>query len=211
MSLQYDPQVAIDALAAIDPELATLIRRVGPFKIKMRSRMTPYHTLLQSIIYQQISGVAAASIHRRVRALFPRGCEPTPRRLLEMSDETLRSAGLSRPKIQSARELALRTLDGTIPGRRALRTMPDEEVVERLVCVRGIGNWTAQMMLIFHLGRPDVLPVTDLGVRRGFMIAQGKKQMPTPKALERHGERWRPYRSVASWYLWRANDLVEEE
>ena len=204
--LQYDPHVAIERLSAADAKMARLIGRVGPFAMPTRETMSPFEMLLRSIVYQQISGKAAASIHQRLLALFP-GRRPGPRRLQRISDEDLRAAGMSRPKQLAARDLADKALDGTLPTRRQLERMDDNAIVERLVQVRGIGQWSAEMMLIFQLGRPDVLPATDLGVRKGFRVSHGGRKLPEPRKLLRYGERWRPYRSVASWYLWRANDL----
>ena len=205
-ALKYDPRVAIDHLASADPKLARLMDRVGPFAMPTRESMSPFQMLLHAIVYQQITGKAAASIHARLLALFPGG-RPGPRRLQKLSDEALRAAGLSRPKQRAARDLAARALDGTVPTRRQLERMDDEAIIERLTRVRGIGRWSAEMMLIFQLGRPDVLPATDLGVRKGFRLSHGGRALPEPKRLLGYGERWRPYRSVASWYLWQANYL----
>jgi len=204
--LKYDPQAAIAQLSAADKKMSRLIERVGAFAMPTRERMSPFEMLLHAIVYQQITGKAAASIHARLVALFPGG-KPGPRRLQKLSDEALRAAGLSRPKQRAARDLADKALDGTLPSRRKLEIMQDEAIVERLVQVRGIGRWSAEMMLIFQLGRPDVLPVSDLGVRKGFQLSHGGRELPEPKKLLRYGERWRPYRSVASWYLWQANYL----
>jgi 3-methyladenine DNA glycosylase/8-oxoguanine DNA glycosylase len=204
--LNYDPNVAIDHLSVADEKLARLIERVGPFAMPTRETMSPFQMLLRSIVYQQISGKAAASIHDRLLALFPRR-RPGPRKLRELSDADLRAAGMSRPKQRAARDLADKALDGTVPTLRQLERMDDEAIIARLTQVRGIGQWTAEMMLIFQLGRPDVLPATDLGVRKGFQLSHGGRGLPEPRKLLRHGERWRPYRSVASWYLWQANYL----
>ena len=204
--LKYDPDVAIEQLSAADEKLARLIARVGPFAMPTRETMSPFQILLRAIVYQQISGKAAASIHARLMALFPGG-KPGPRRLQKLSDEALRAAGMSGRKQRAARDLSDKALDGTVPTRRQLERMDDEAIIARLVQVRGIGQWSAEMMLIFQLGRPDVLPATDLGVRKGFQLSHGGRKLPEPKKLLRYGERWRPYRSVASWYLWRANDL----
>ncbi len=204
--LLYDPEVAIDQLSAADEKLARLIARVGAFAMATRETMSPFQMLLHAIVYQQISGKAAASIHARLVNLFP-GRKPGPRRLQKLSDEALRAAGMSRPKQRAARDLADKALDGTVPTRRQLERMGDDAIISRLIQVRGIGQWSAEMMLIFQLGRPDVLPATDLGVRKGFQLSHGGRKLPEPKKLLRYGERWRPYRSVASWYLWRANDL----
>ncbi len=204
--LHYDPEVAIDQLSAADEKLARLIARVGAFALATRETMSPFQMLLHAIVYQQISGKAAASIHARLVGLFPGG-KPGPRRLQKLSDEALRAAGMSRPKQRAARDLADKALDGTVPTRRQLERMDDDAIIARLIQVRGIGQWSAEMMLIFQLGRPDVLPATDLGVRKGFQLSHGGRKLPEPKKLLRYGERWRPYRSVAAWYLWRANDL----
>ncbi len=204
--LKYDPDLAIEQLSAVDAKLAKLIDRVGPFAMPTREAMSPFEMLLHAIVYQQISTKAAASIHARLTALFPRG-KPGPRRLQKLSDEDLRGAGMSRPKLRAARDLADKALDGTVPSRSRLDNMDDEAVIARLIQIRGIGQWSAEMMLIFQLGRPDVLPVTDLGVRKGFQLSHGGRELPETKKLLRYGERWRPYRSVASWYLWRANYL----
>lgn len=204
--LKYDPDVAIAQLSAVDAKLSRLIERVGPFAMPTRETMSPFQMLLHSIVYQQITGKAAASIHGRLVALFP-GAKPGPRKMQKLSDEALRAAGMSRPKVRAARDLADKTLDGTVPSLRQLERMDDEAIIARLTQVRGIGQWSAEMMLIFQLGRADVLPVTDLGVRKGFQLSHGGRELPEPKKLLRYGERWRPYRSVASWYLWRANYL----
>lgn len=204
--LNYEPRLAIRHLSAADAKLARLMRQVGPFAMPTREAMSPFQMLLHAIVYQQITGKAAASIHARLEALFPGG-KPGPRRLQKLSDEDLRAAGLSRPKLQAARDLAAKALDGTVPTLAKLKAMDDDTIVERLVQVRGIGRWSAEMMLIFQLGRPDVLPATDLGIRKGFQLSHGGRELPEVKKLLRYGERWRPYRSVASWYLWRANYL----
>jgi 3-methyladenine DNA glycosylase/8-oxoguanine DNA glycosylase len=204
--LKYDPQVAIERLSAADKKLARLMARVGPFTMPTREAMSPFEMLLHAIVYQQISTKAAASIHARLTALFPGG-KPGPRRMQALSDEALRAAGMSRPKQRAARDLADKALDGTVPSRRQLERMDDDAIIARLVQIRGIGRWSAEMMLIFQLGRPDILPVTDLGVRKGFQLSHGAAELPEPNKLLRYGERWRPYRSVAAWYLWQANYL----
>jgi 3-methyladenine DNA glycosylase/8-oxoguanine DNA glycosylase len=204
--LKYDPDVAIEQLSAADKKLARLIARVGPFRMPTRETMSPFQMLLHSIVYQQITGKAAASIHARLSALFPGG-RPGPRRMQTLSDEALRAAGMSRPKQRAARDLADKALDGTVPTRRQLERMDDDAIIARLVRIRGIGQWSAEMMLIFQLGRPDILPATDLGVRKGFQLSHGGAELPEPNKLLRYGERWRPYRSVAAWYLWQANYL----
>jgi methylated-DNA-[protein]-cysteine S-methyltransferase len=206
----FDAHEAAAHLARRDARLARLIERVGPPRIRLAAVQSTFEALAESIVYQQLTGKAAATIHGRLCALFPRKrVQPQP--LLAATDEALRGAGLSRGKVLALRDLARRTLDGTVPPIRALRALDDDAIVERLVQVRGIGRWTVEMLLIFRLGRPDVLPVHDYGVRHGYKLAFGKRQMPTPRDLEKHGERWRPYRTVASWYLWRAVDLARQK
>lgn len=172
--------------------------------------MRPFEALAESIAYQQLSGKAAATIWGRVRALYPRRKYLDPKLILETPDETLRAAGLSRSKIAALKDLAAKTIDGTVPSAGALAKMSDEEVIERLVSVRGIGRWTAEMLLLFDLGRPDVWPVHDYGVRKGFAKTFGRRKLPTPKQLIKLGEKWRPYRSVAAWYFWRALDQPDK-
>ncbi len=204
----YDVHEAANHLAAADPVMGRIVEAVGPCRLEFGRMDTPFQSLLRSIIYQQLSGKAAATIHRRLLDLFP-GEHPDPDEILDTPDEALRSAGLSRAKTAAAKDLARRTLDGTVPPRDDLLAMDDEEIVDRLTLVRGVGPWTVEMLLIFQLGRPDVLATTDLGVRNGFRRAYGLEALPTPKELRAFGERWAPYRSVACWYLWRAADLVE--
>jgi 3-methyladenine DNA glycosylase/8-oxoguanine DNA glycosylase len=187
-------------LSAVDAVLARAIDTVGPFQIAPRTSSI-FAALARAIVYQQLAGRAAAAIWGRLCALFPEG-EPTPEHILSASDEELRGAGLSRSKMLSLRDLARRAAGGEIPVPAEIRRMDDEAIVERLTQVRGIGRWTAEMLLIFHLGRPDVLPVDDYGVRKGFAIAYDR-ELPSPKELAAYGERWKPYRTVASWYLWR--------
>ena len=203
----FDTSAAIAALREADPALGRVIDNFGPFAMRRQAMRTPFEALLRAIVYQQLSGRAAGAIHARVLALFEGG-RPTPRALATMSEERLRQAGLSRAKAAAARDLAEKTLARVVPGGRALRGMPDDEVVARLVQVRGVGRWTVEMLLMSHLARPDVLPATDLGIRRGFARIQGLEELPEPADLLAHGERWRPWRTVASWYLWRAADLT---
>jgi 3-methyladenine DNA glycosylase/8-oxoguanine DNA glycosylase len=202
----YDPQEAIEHLTSKDSRLAHLIERVGPFAMPIRRLHNPFEALARNIIFQQLHGNAAAAIHARVLALFGKS-RLDPQDILAASDEKLRSAGLSRAKLVAVKDLAAKTLDGTVPTLAQLKRMSDEEIVERLTQVRGVGRWTAEMLLIFRLGRADVLPVGDYAVRKGFMLAYGLKEMPKQKELETYGERWRPYRSIASWYMWRAVEL----
>ena len=203
----FDAGAAVAALRKSDPALGRAIETFGPFAMRRRAMRTPFEALLRAIVYQQLSGQAAGAIHARVVALFEGG-RPTPRALALMCDERLRATGLSRAKAAAARDLAEKTLARVVPGGRALRAMPDDEIVARLVQVRGVGRWTVEMLLMSHLARPDVLPATDLGIRRGFARIQGLEELPEPADLLAHGERWRPWRTVASWYLWRAADLT---
>ncbi len=193
-------------LAARDPKLAALIARVGPCPIGPGTLVRPFDALARSIAYQQLSGKAAATIFGRVQALYPRRKWFSPELILATPDETFRAAGLSRNKTAALKDLAAKTLDGTVPSRAALARMSDEEIVARLTTVRGIGRWTVEMLLLFHLGRPDVWPVDDYGVRKGYALSFRKKKLPTPKELHVIGERWRPFRSTAAWYFWRALD-----
>ena len=195
-------------LSASDPRLAALIARSRRYEIKPAVSIRPFDALAESIAYQQLSGKAAATIFGRVRALYPKGKWLDPEKLLATPDERLRAAGLSRAKTAALKDLAAKTIDGTVPSGRALIRMSDDEIVARLTTVRGIGRWTVEMLLLFDLGRPDVWPVDDYGVRKGFAKTFGKRKLPTPKQLMKLGEKWRPYRSVAAWYFWRALDTA---
>lgn len=199
----YDAGAAVKHLAQADPVLGRLMKRAGPFALQTRSMHNPFEALARNIVFQQLHGSAAEAIHRRVIELFGGG-RLRPRDVLGAADEELRGVGLSGAKTAALKDLAAKTLDGTVPTLARLQRMNDEEIVERLTQVRGIGRWTVEMLLMFRLGRPDVLPVGDFAVRKGFMVAYGLDEMPKPKALELHAEAWRPYRSVASWYMWRA-------
>jgi 3-methyladenine DNA glycosylase/8-oxoguanine DNA glycosylase len=205
--LEFDPDAALQHLSQADPRLGDLIARVGEFTMRPRLTHSLFVTLLRSIVYQQLSGKAAATILGRVIRLSAPRRFPTPRDLLELPAERLRQAGLSAAKTAAVRDLAARTLDGTVPPLARIRRMSDEEIIEQLTLVRGIGRWTVEMLLIFRLGRPDVLPIDDLGVRKGFGRIFLKGKLPESSALLRRGERWRPYRSVATWYLYRALEL----
>ncbi len=196
-------------IAATHPRLAELIARSLRYNITPSVPVRPFDALAESIVYQQLSGKAAAKIFSRVRALYPRRKYLDPQLVLSTSDEKLRSAGLSRSKTAALKDLAAKTLDGTVPSAGALAKMSDEEIVARLITIRGIGRWTAEMLLLFDLGRLDVWPVDDYGVRKGFAKTFGKRKLPTPKQLKKLGEKWRPYRSVAAWYFWRALDKMD--
>ena len=170
-----------------------------------------FGALAEAIVYQQLNGKAAATIYARMCALFPRAHEgPTPAQILRASDEKLRAAGLSRSKALSLRDLARRIGDGELPELADMHRLEDEAIIERLTQVRGVGRWTAEMFLMSRLGRPDVLPVDDYGIRKGFAVAFNKRELPAPKDVEKRGVRWKPYRTVASWYLWRAVELAKE-
>ncbi|HWB13803.1 MAG TPA: DNA-3-methyladenine glycosylase [Pirellulales bacterium] len=206
-ALPFDPRAAAEFLSQADRRLAGVIERVGPCSLCPEKMQSPFQALLKAIVYQQLSGKAAATILGRVWALAPHRRGMQPEAVLALSDELLRQAGMSRAKVLAVKDLAAKTLDGTVPSLARLKKMGDEEILTRLTSVRGVGRWTVEMLLIFRLGRPDVLPVADLGIRRGFMLTYRKREMPAPTDLVRYGERWRPFRSVASWYLWRSVDL----
>jgi DNA-3-methyladenine glycosylase II len=200
----FDLRVAIEHLSAKDPLLAKVIEGAAEFRIRSDADESPYEVLLKSIAYQSISGKAATTIFGRIKALGSGGRAPSPDEMLRLRKSVLRKAGLSGAKIVAMKDLARKTIDGVVPSHDEAEKMADEELVERLTAVRGIGAWTVEMFLIFRLGRPDVLPVHDLGVKKGWSVTYGKKHMPKPKELLAFGERWRPYRTVASWYMWRA-------
>ena len=202
---------AIDHVARSDPRFAALIKRARRFDVVTNELVRPFDALAESIAYQQLSGKAAATIWGRVRALYPKRKWLDPEAVLKTPDETLRACGLSRSKVAAVKDLAAKTIDGTVPGRRELLRMTDEEIIERLIKVRGIGRWTVEMLLLFELGRLDVWPVADYGVQKGFAKTFGRKKLPTPKQFLKIGEKWRPYRSVAAWYFWRALDAPAAE
>jgi DNA-3-methyladenine glycosylase II len=191
-------------LAKVDPVMRRLIRQIGPFELQLNARRPPFETLARAIAYQQLNGTAAETILRRLVALFPGKKFPTPDNLLTESEEALRGVGFSRAKVAALRDLAAKTQDGTVPLARVIRKLDDDAVVARLTQVRGVGRWTVEMLLIFQLGRPDVLPIDDFSVREGFRVAYSLPTLPKPKELLQHGECWRPYRTAAAWYLWRA-------
>jgi 3-methyladenine DNA glycosylase/8-oxoguanine DNA glycosylase len=198
-------------LAASDPRFAALIARAKPFAPRRDVPVRPFDSLAQSIAYQQLSGKAAATIWGRVRALYGKRKWLDPQQVLDTPDETLRACGLSGAKTAALKDLAAKALDGTVPKTgSALSAMSDEEIITRLTAVRGIGRWTVEMLLLFSLGRPDVWPITDLGVQKGYAKTFGKRKLPTPKQLEKIGARWKPHRSAAAWYFWRALDLGAE-
>lgn len=224
--LPYDPGEATSALSAADPKLGRLIAKAGPFTLRLPQQQSPFEALARSIIYQQLHGKAAAAIHAKLLASFEdvlaaagpppmkgQTSHPSPQHLLDCPNEQLRKAGLSNNKALALRDLAAKTLDGTVPTLAQVRRMSDEQIIEHLVQVRGIGRWTVEMFLMFRLGRPDVLPVSDYGVRKGFALTYlGLKPtqkvtpdlLATPAQMEKRAKKWAPWRSVASWYMWRA-------
>jgi 3-methyladenine DNA glycosylase/8-oxoguanine DNA glycosylase len=221
MPRKLDHSVACEYLSRVDRKLARIIARSGPCRLQQETTQNIFEALLESIIYQQLNGKVAATITNRVKALFPENTKrirtrrglvggfPSPQQVLAASEELLRSAGLSRAKMLAIRDLATKTLDGTVPTVKEAHRMSDEELIERLDSVRGVGRWTVEMLLIFRLGRPDVLAVDDYGLRKGFARMLKLADLPKPKELFAYGERWRPYRSVASWYLWRAAEMKD--
>ncbi len=219
--LPYDTAEAVRALSAADRKLARLMERAGPFTLRLPAQQSPFEALLRAILYQQLHGKAAAAIHARLLASFEPVCglgvHPSAQHVLDCPNEQLRGAGLSHNKALAVRDLAAKTLDGTVPSLARIRRMSDEDIIAHLTGVRGIGRWTVEMLLMFRLGRPDVLPVGDYGVRKGFALTFGglapdakvtPDLLPSPAVLERRAKRWAPWRSVASWYLWRACDLA---
>jgi DNA-3-methyladenine glycosylase II len=216
--LPFDAVEAQAYLAARDAKLGALMERAGPFTMKLDPAPSPFESLLESILYQQLHGKAAATIHGRVREYF-RG-DPTPELMLDTPDERLRAAGVSGNKIKAFKDLAAKTLDGTVPSHAAIKKLTDAEIIDRLTAVRGIGAWTVEMLLMFRLGRPDVFPVTDYGVRKGFALtfmkvpksrALAAADLPKADLMLRRARKWSPFRSVASWYLWRACDLARPD
>ena len=202
-------------LSAADPVLAAIIAAAGPYTHKPEPGRPPFLHLARSIAHQQLNGTAANTIFRRFIALFPEPAGgsaempfPSPEQVLAMSDQQIRSAGFSFSKVAAVKDLAAQTLRGVVPDLTILERLDNEEIIERLTTVRGIGRWTVEMMLMFQLGRPDVLPVADFGVCNGFRLAYGLRGMPKPAALAAFGQRWAPHRTAAAWYLWRAVDLA---
>jgi DNA-3-methyladenine glycosylase II len=200
----FDLAEAMKSLAERDEKLKFLIAETQPFQMSADELESPYEALLEAIAYQSISGKAAATIYGRIKALGSNGRPPTPEQMLKIRKPALRKAGLSGAKSVAMKDLAKKTIEGVVPTLEDAQKLSDEELVERLTSVRGIGAWTVEMFLIFRLGRPDVLPIHDLGIQKGWSITYGKKHKPKPKELLAFGERWRPYRTVASWYMWRA-------
>jgi DNA-3-methyladenine glycosylase II len=200
-------ELILNHLSGIDPNMGGLIRAVGPYGLVLETECHPFETLASAIAHQQLHGAAARTILKRFVDNVGHGVFPTPEAVVAAPEKALREVGFSGSKIAALRDLAGKTLTGVVPDRETLDRLSDAEIIERLTEVRGIGRWTVEMLLIFHLGRPDVLPVDDFGVRAGFQFTNGLRKMPAPKALALYGERWGPYRSAAAWYLWRAVEL----
>ena len=221
MPKRLDHTAAIAHLSSVDRKLAKIIAKEGPCGLQPEETQNLFESLMEAIIYQQLNGKVAATITDRVKALFPENTRrirtrhgeaaafPSPEQILAATPELLRSAGLSQAKMLAIRDLAEKTLDGAVPTVRAAHRMSDEDLVAHLTQVRGVGRWTVEMLLIFRLGRPDVLAVDDYGVRKGFAKMHRMDELPKPKELMALGERWRPYRSVACWYLWRAAEMKD--
>ncbi len=193
-------------LAAADPVMRKLIREIGACELEPETWRSPFQSLVQAVAHQQLNGTAANTILTRFKKLFPKRRFPKPEDLVKVADAQIRACGFSFAKIAAIRDIAAKTLDGTIPSSRVITKLSDEEIILRLTEARGVGRWTVEMLLIFQLGRTDVLPVDDFGVRNGFRLAYKKREMPKPKALAAFGEKWKPHRTTAAWYLWRAAD-----
>ena len=202
---------ALRQLAAADPVMKKLIAEIGVCKLVSEPSRSPFQSLVQAVAHQQLNGTAANTILARFIKLFPGRKFPKPKDLAGVTDEQVRACGFSFAKIAAIRDLAVKTLDGTIPSARKIETLDDEEIITRLTAARGVGRWTVEMLLIFQLGRPDVLPVDDFGVRNGFRIAYKKRGMPKAKALLKFGQRWRPHGTLAAWYLWRVADAAKKK
>jgi len=202
---------ALKHLAAVDPVMKKLIAEVGSCRLEHEPWRSPFQSLVQAVAHQQLNGMAANTILTRFKKLFPKRRFPKPEDLAKVTDEQIRACGFSFSKIAAIRDIATKTLDGTIPSSRQIEKLTDEEIITRLTAARGVGRWTVEMLLIFQLGRTDVLPVDDFGVRNGFRIAYRKREMPKPKALLAFGKKWRPHGTTAAWYLWRAADAAKRQ
>lgn len=203
-ALPYNAETARNHLMKSDPVMREIVKGVGPYAMEVRG--APYQSLLRAILYQQLAGPAAAAIERRFLALFGDRI-PTPDQLAPMTDDQLRTAGISRQKAGYMRSIAEHFANGTLSDRKLMR-MADEDVIASVTQIKGVGRWTADMLLMFCIGRPDVLPVGDLGIQNAMKIAYGLDAPPKPADMEAIAEPWRPYRSAGSWYLWRRGDLV---
>ncbi len=203
--------LAIRQLGAADPVMRRVIRECGPCTLTPETRRPPFQSLVQAVAHQQLNGTAANTILGRFKRLFPQRRFPRPEDVAGVSDDALRGAGFSRAKVAAIRDIAAKTLDGVVPTSRQIVRLSDDEIIARLTEVRGVGRWTVEMLLIFQLGRPDVLPADDFGVRTGFRLAYRRRELPKVKELLAFGERWRPHRTTAAWYLWRAADRAKTE
>jgi DNA-3-methyladenine glycosylase II len=188
-------------LAKADPKLGLVIKRIGACKLHGVAPRDPFEALCMSIASQQLSTKAADTIFGRFCDLFPPDRRPAPERVMTMTDDQIRGVGFSRPKVAFIKDLASHVLDGRL-DLAGLRKHPDDEVMRQLVAVKGIGRWTAEIFLMFRLGRPDILPADDLGLMNAVHRVYGLRKRPTPDQLRKMGEAWRPYRSIAAWYLW---------
>jgi DNA-3-methyladenine glycosylase II len=197
-------------LSKSDPVMRRLIREHGKCDLKPETRRSPFQSLVQAVAHQQLNGTAANTILTRFKKLFPGRSFPKPKDLAKVTDKQIRACGFSFSKIAAIRDIAAKALDGTIPSSRQIEKLSDDEIITRLTEARGVGRWTVEMLLIFQLGRKDVLPVGDFGVRSGFRIAYKRREMPEPKALLAFGERWRPHATTAAWYLWCAADAAKD-
>ena len=202
---------AVKHLAERDPVMRKLIREHGPCGLEPETRRSPFQSLVMAVAHQQLHGTAANNILARFRKLFPGRRFPRPEDLPSVTDAQLRACGFSFAKIASIRDIAAKTLAGAVPSSRQIEKLTDDEIIARLTEVRGVGRWTVEMLLIFQLGRPDVLPADDFGVRSGFRHAYRKREMPSVKELLAFGERWRSHRTVAAWYLWCAADAAKKK
>lgn len=201
---------AVTHIRKSDPVMAEIMKRAGDFAPSSSGLKSPFEALVRAVAHQQLHGKAAETILGRFKALYPGKRFPKPADVIATPPSKLRSVGFSEAKVLAIRDIAAKTIGGVIPGLARIKKMDDEEIVQRLIQVRGVGRWTVEMLLIFQLGRLNVLPVDDFGVRNGFRIAYKKRKMPTPKQLRQFGSRWHPYRTVAAWYLWRAADLSKK-
>ena len=198
-------------LSKSDPVMRRLIREHGRCDLKPDKRRPPFQSLVLAVAHQQLNGKAANSILARFKKLFPGRKFPRPEDLASVTDEQIRACGFSAAKIRAIRDIAEKTLAGVVPDSRRIAALSDDEIIARLTEVRGVGRWTVEMLLIFQLGRPDVLPADDFGVRTGFRLAYKRREMPKPKELLAFGERWKPHRTTAAWYLWCAADAAKKK
>jgi DNA-3-methyladenine glycosylase II len=210
--VEFDAELdkALKSLKKADKQLAQVIKNVGPCTLKADAIQSPFKALAESIIYQQLSGKAAATIFGRVKSLYDGNGGMNAKAVLKTPVEILRSAGCSNAKALALIDLAEKTVSGVVPTEAQLNDMSDEEIIERLVSIRGVGKWTVEMLLIFRLGRMDVMPATDYGIRKGFALTYGLPDLPTPRQILEHSEIWKPHRTLASWYLWRCLELPPE-